>query len=1222
MDDFSKGNEAPDLSSQLNTTIQQAFKDRVGPSSYEVQDTIDQGEEVTPNTNPIQMSTGVKPEVIKPRPYQGTALIDIEDQSLEKSDMLANPDLMLLARQGLELRFGSRNLAQKASNFVAGGAGASYQSNMSDEEVYEMWQNWQRSFAGGQSVTTLNEVAFNTTLSESEKGLLGAQYIMFEKHKSIWGQDSWSEMFDGIGDYAKAAVWDPTTLMSLSVGKLIGNKSKTKIAANRLRSLSTKAYWDVIKTGGSEVAAKEAQNKVSGEVLRQSVKLKAKDILSYNAVDMGAAVVADVLYQNQLIDTGAQEEYKPVQTALVGFGSIALPAIVEGSKALTMLAKSDKAPKAFKNALKMSEELKGMTKEDINKALYGRIKWEKINADVGATFGSFSSKADFDRWSTAVAKGKEKHPRLSMSEEEGNFIRAFLFGSADNDKGGFVKSAAENGLVYVKRDDDDNITNFIGDVIAQMPKATVQKVIKEYTRAAGSKAPKTITDIKTPEELAAFWKIRQHEVGSRLWDSKHVQDILNKSFKKDGTVGSIIDDLMEDPKLKDEKKTGEYVLSMYKSILTAHLGTTGLNVKGWAGVQALNNLSDVIQGTLELSIGTLGKVSRLGSEEVNSRLIQEGRGSILGSLRRGWSFLQPGDTIESATQYFEYRPDILKELSRDLGGDSGVAAGEETLKRFNLDPKNRTNQNLEKFRDTIQTATGVKVQDELTKMLSYHTNMEMFIMREYGKSFRDFMEDPVLGYIEMHSKRFRMNVEANALDRTLRETGSKSWRGKSESSLYGSETLLGLARGVEWTSSNSGLGYALPFGKFFNTSLALIGDHTGFNFLRWGLSRSIHEGKKIINPNISDQFQSGLQSEKGLTLLSKGAVGVGGAFLLADSKVENLENGLPWKHIRREDGSILDITYDFPAAPLHIMATLIAYLRKDGEAPTDFLIEAAEILGTQTTKDLSGGYDVVKGILSAAFSEDLSSAGRTMLNAGFNATSRIVSGFTRPVDHLNQGIKLATGDFDEPDRSVQGDSWTDWKFTKKATMYSDELFEMMGLGAEESPRAVDPTNPYAHRTDMGKVMLGVRGSQGASSAQRMLASINKPTWKAFKFGNDKALKNYMGKLVAPILENKAEAYLMENPGFFDRSLSGREAVVNQMLRESKASVDQIIRLSGGPNDLYRQYKELPKKQLSRTLKFLGYDVTDPRDLLDEEGGEEMLRIIIHMAKNFNKIQEY
>ena len=89
---------------------------------------------------------------------------------------------------------------------------------MEPEKAFEIFQNWQRSFAGGQTVTTANELIYGTNADDDTRAKLGASYMLFDSMDNAFtGEGSWGEMFDAVGDYTKAAVWDPSTILSLGI---------------------------------------------------------------------------------------------------------------------------------------------------------------------------------------------------------------------------------------------------------------------------------------------------------------------------------------------------------------------------------------------------------------------------------------------------------------------------------------------------------------------------------------------------------------------------------------------------------------------------------------------------------------------------------------------------------------------------------------------------------------------------------------------------------------------------------------------------------------------------------------------------------------------------------------------------------------------------------------------------------------------------------------------
>ena len=123
---------------------------------------------------------------------------------------------MEVVRSNLEARFtpgGVLTKARRGATGLTGGAigGLSSQDyrEMSDYKVFEVWQNYQRSFAGGQTVTTGNEIAYGMSSDDSTKVKLGAGYLLFDQMDNAFtGEGSWAEMGDAIWDYSKSAVYD------------------------------------------------------------------------------------------------------------------------------------------------------------------------------------------------------------------------------------------------------------------------------------------------------------------------------------------------------------------------------------------------------------------------------------------------------------------------------------------------------------------------------------------------------------------------------------------------------------------------------------------------------------------------------------------------------------------------------------------------------------------------------------------------------------------------------------------------------------------------------------------------------------------------------------------------------------------------------------------------------------------------------------------------------
>ena len=1136
--------------------------------------------------------------------------------SLNRKRALEDPQVIALMRAGLEFRYGDRGILRKAAGAVASGISTNYSKDMEDKDVYEMWENWQRSFHGGQTSTLVSETVFLSNLEDDEKAFAAAQYLLFDKSPNIFSEDvGWMEMADGIWDYTRAAVWDSTTVMSAGVGRAF-SIGGSKAAATALRATTMSVFRSEIRKGATRAVATQAANSAAR---RAFVNIGASEAAKYSAVDFVANVAGDVLYQNLMMDVGVQEEYLAVQTGIAAFATIAIPAVLATSSGYNAFARSSAAPGFLKPFVDVTEKFRGATKEVIDKQMYARINWDTVEGQFAETIEDFSkNRGMYQKWSDSLADAKGMlGDGLNLTDSEKVFMRGFMFGPADGSTKGFVQTMEEAGLVYINRDADDNITNFIGDAMSWLQPEEVSGYIGAFTKEfedfkitpfmSGDRTISKLSDIETGAELGAFWRVRQSEVGSRLWDSSEVKRRLGRSGRRTGPAGEgeatatdLIDAMLVKPTEKiPEKQVGAYIGSMWKSTLTATPATTGANLRGWAVYTGLNSVSDLVSGALNMGVGGIQRA--IGAEDAAKVTFQAGRASILGSMRRGVAFVGMSDTLESSKGLLsQLDPKVMRALSRDMGGDSGAAAGADTIKLFGLNPDSKILKATEATRNFLQTISGIKLQDEVTKQLNFITHVEQYTRQFYGKSYNDFMDDPLLGFIEMQSPKFHDTVIRNSLDRTLRETGSLAWSGKE-----GSKFALQLARGVESVSRNSAGGYIVPFGKFFNTATAMIGDSSGINLVRY-------------SANALSRDPTRLASEEFATLASKAIVGWTGVSLLAVAKLDNIEQGRSYNMVQRDDGSIRDVSMDFPEAIMHATAQAAAHYKRDGRIPNDLFTEIGDLLLGNTTRSGANTFKLILDTLSGDVGP------RDLILTFMDATVKTAAGFTRPLDPVNSLIKLVEQDFDEPDRNTSGDRWTDHSMVKKGTRYTDQFFELLGLGPEDTPKASMGIETYGSSSAEPSLTLGTRNAGGLPLSRKMLNAIGKADWSTFQWGGDKELRSYMNRRMENIFEAHAAALYEDNPDFFTLPLLRQEVLVGQLVTESKETLQNLFELVGGPEMQYRRrLDKVNKVHLQEAMRDygLGGNLLDKvglgpglLGLLEEEGGLEKINIILSIAE--------
>lgn len=1148
---------------------------------------------------------------------------------LSQEDFIQDERLMDLVRMNMEARFrsgedyGIPGTAYSYATTAAGGATARGWQSMDDKELFETWQNYHRSLSSGQSVTTVNEVGYITQADLETKAAMGMGYKLFDSMGNIFGKDtSWGDMFDGVGDYIKGAVWDPVTILSLGAGKALSAGS-TKVAAEGFRQVGVHAAEQVLLNGGTRQAATQAGRVAINEALKQSARFTfgeaATAVARNSVVDVAANIGADIAYQNILIETGAQEEYSALQTGISALGAVAIPGIM-AARSIGRTGLDAAGARGFRN---LSYQFSVMDSEAVDAALRTTIQSNEVIGPLRTAFRQFAKDApETSAWREAADAAKEAVGEVNLNNMSQKFWQTFLFGDDTNGFVGLAQTLQNAGVEWIPRDKSDTVTRFLGDTIEWLGDDVVNDVVTNYEKVIGREldlaAAGVDADRYTAKGLAVIFRARQSWAGAALQQSSIAKRYLG--FRKadetptmfgtfqaqtgDTIVRDILDGLVKDierpEKVEADPQALRYIQSVWKRLLTAHPATTGLNLKGWFVSHNLNIVSDMVQGTIQIALSPIpyvrgvqrtidGKTISLSASEA----MQRGKGSILGALRRGAGLLDPMDTAEGAANYLALKPELAERVFTVITGDSGF---EDAAKTFNMNPDSTILKATENTTRFVQNVMGVRLQDELTKHISFMGNLDTAVRREYGMSFNDFISNRTVedAYLEMFSARWRENVDAWALDRTLRETASKGWTVNNP----GGNIMREMAGVIEWMSSNSVVGYAVPFGRFFNTATAAVGDYTGVNFIR-------HLGKRAFGRDIN------FAEEEGLALLSRAAVGWTGFYFASEQAMDKIDDGLFWNQDRREDGSIQDSTYDWPESIFRIMGQVLAHKRRDGEIPDALAKEGLAVLGAQTFRSMDTASKDIYQLADAILSLDAQEAGSLLMEQTMGLMAQIVSGATRPLDPINQAAMLMRGDTTTPDRR-QG-----YKFINEATRYIDHIF---GNITGDLPRRAYPTRDEPANVDLGRTFGGTRSTPENLPIERMMAAVGRPSWTAVRWEGPPEVKNRLDELVGPILNSVAGNYLRNNPDFGDMSLNAREAALEQVLTTAKELATQTFETSTRSDDqnleVVRDLAKVDRRDLARAQKFLGME-GDPVDILGEPNGPEQLKLLLFMAKNWD-----
>lgn len=1177
--------------------------------------------QVAPSINTLEDILNLTPEVatrkVVPQGPQSSLFIDLDkhfaekynNKPLIKEDIISDPDLIEVMTSAMEARFKPAGLLKKgykAATATAGGTigglDRDYRS-MSPEDLFETYQNYQRSLAGLQTVTVANESVYGINADDITRAKLGAGYRLFNQMDNAFtGEGSWAEAADATGDYLRAGLHDPSTLFGIGFGRLL-SVGTTKATGLALRTLAQNTYRKLLKAqlakGVALPAAKQAARVSLGR------RAAATAVIAPAIVDGGITMGADVAYQMQLIRTDAQETYSRYQTGFAALGSMVLPSLVLTKEGIKTLRAKGKLTPDFARYIDLDLTL---GKLDPKKAL-AHVR-AKLNPSMGgiftavdANFGTIRGSTrpvDFKVWDDAKqdAAGTLSQLGSKMGDNEltTQFFRRFFFGDSSQNLKGYAQVLEEAGFqVHPSMREDAKISGIFGETIKWLDDDVVRRITTQYENTIG----RPIGLGKTAEDLGDQFIQIQSGSGAALNVSSILGQIsggkLTAAEKLSAMAGKY-------HKGGDKPKRMQFGLSVYKRLLTSHLSTTGANLKGFKQLVTLNNLSDF--ATSAINFSQSGAFKLIGNTTKAEKYYNRGWGSFAGAIRRGYSVVSPDIEMAYARKYFNLDPKTREALFRDVAGDGGAF---DSIKQFNLDPNNKIYKGVDGYTKAMQTLSLARVQDDITKTWTFGNNMNQAIMREYGITPEQFFKGEWKSgqvskeavHLAMGEKRFLTNVAEKALFRTQRETASVNWSRLETDIGFGFRTI---AEGVETLTNKSPVGFIVPFGSFLNTTLATAADLTGVNAMRMAMMRAT--GKEI-------DFVTREGSEiLGKTIVGYSTIGLA-TYGLSDTDTDMLpheqkntaayrvKNGLAYNQQVLNDGSIADVRYDWPNSTIQLTAQILAHATMGefdnltslnfDKVPADLLTELGLQLGGQAIRDMENVteqsiYVFAESVLREAQDKDYIGVVDAVIGP---FVARAGQGLTRHVEPVNEFYKLFTDQSGAPDLNMVPYEYQGY------IKYIDGLVGgVTPFGSEETysdlPKKLD-TFGKSKPTSVGKQIM-FRQSGEPISAEMMMNAAGMPSWKATKFDGPAIVKRKMQSLVNPYFEVAAIKYLNKYPDFFEMEQKKKAQIVADMQKEVQGNVKALFEDGHMPQSLTMLRdlsKPSNKKKALEAMKFLG-----------------------------------
>ena len=1045
---------------------------------------------------------------------------------------------------------------------------------MSREKNVDSFLSHMRKYSAGQSVVTATELVWITNQIKKDDGealiSANAAYDLFDNMSGVFSKDyTGRERAQAVGTYLRAAIVDPTTLLSVFGAGLI-MRGAGKGTAQAVQTVARNAADAAVAKAARGNATTQAQQAIRQQVYQKSLARLAtssgvgqsaaarqaalssgafRDKVAYwaaaGAVDASLAVGIDAMYQTGMMRTGRQEDWSKLQTGAAAFMGLAVPAAGAGYEAVRYglsrpLIRESGIGVATQQDVYRAITRGGLTDLSARQAALMTAEEVAPVADQVALRFTSGLEAMIDNrqvgdWNLSVAKGRAQTEGVT-AELELDFWNAALLGEdglavALRDAG--FGSAGPMGRRY----ETDKFTNHVADVLKQLPPEVRDNVADKLRQAGGEVFPN-------------YQNMSMDQLANRL---TYVTNFAGRTNNIVSQASKIINTPLEIAKDVSDTSTGLAVRAgkdainkvryaqdyLIRSIVT-HPSTSMLNVKGWAAYEGLYAPTrDAFKVAL---YGTQAAFDQVVPGRDPMRNLQLAKANFDSFFTRWQNLADPNMSLEAAQAYLSQRPEIRNALGETLYGGVVVRRSpEEAIAQFGFDPNaniyTAKAEDAQKFFQTLWFATG---QDMYTKGASFMINMDRLVREEYGVSLRNALraEDPTT-YVA--TERWK-NIEARAVDETLKAVFSKSYH--SSVTGRGKYDPIGMAASAAEDVKQVPLAGALmPFGRFFNNTIAFMVESTPAGPLARMAGVAFQE----------DDFATSVgKAAAGSTIIYFG---------LVKTEDQYIEAGLNWKQSIADDGAVTSREFEYPYSMWKAGARILAHRERGEAVPEDLAIAFRDqvVLGqftrefNETTRGISAmfetlitGEEEINYVLMDSF---LSFAGNVVA---------ATSGYTRPLDPFNQAIAVARGeDFALPDRN-QG-----YKVLNQALRYVDQPADMLSEMLTGKP-LMQPQRVITQRGDLPATptrVISERAEAPLTNTGWMFNRVGMDDWRqAMRTRDVPEAAARFNEMFFESLEPRAKA-LRNNDEFANASLARKRLMTQEVIQEARNETKDLLKVS-------------------------------------------------------------
>jgi len=1014
-------------------------------------------------------------------------------------------------------------------------------------------------------------------------------------------------------------------------------KEGTKKTAEKV---GTKVFADGVQASRTATKAKigsyvqQTLGKTAAQ--RLATKKAITEIGITTGIDAAIGTGMEYLYQDGLVDVDAQEDINYLAVGIAAAGGIIMGGVQAG-----LIARRGMSDTAVPTMELSTPDATGFLSE-ASQAIDKYVKQKKVDVgrdwktklEGGAELSKGSKDFSHDFFKVLILGHNEGDEVIFKGMTQTAFERGFVWAKrfeddkftnwmadiiadvSDKEAQGFIKAIEKaTGNKIKVRDNDGNIIprsqvtgRDIGDILSyKMSEAgsTLGLMGQSAKQLGLSITDMELKDLYESALDAGFIRgdvaVKTIEVGDRVSSvgTKRIGEVkeidgdlatvVYRSRKGKVTTKKLRLSILKGTEPKAAKKdtdptiTGMTLEAFQKNqdrlirLLVAHPSTSALNVVGWGTNTALQSATDMSIALVNAGYGTLQKLA--GQVEKGAETQRLAKILMESNMQRVKFLLDPDMTYTAFESALQRNSEALQRLNSVLPG--GVEGTNTLLTGGKFSPGMKlVGLKTDNYIDMVQKLTLVQAQDGFTKSQEFLFQMDKKLRAATGKGWNEFYRSENIGGMSlqkyMGSKEYR-TIEANAVEDTLEAIFSKSYKG---------EGLVGtIAGGIENARKLPVIGMAVPFGRFFNATVAFTGKNApGVNMIAKGMGF-------YDNMTMKEAF-------------ARTTVSAGALWVVSNEEIDNVKKGLPLYATATAGGEVINQQFDFPISAYRAGGRIWALMRMGEKQQAmeafkqfrlDFglsgLLRNLDKAQRDTLESITLMVDPERRDVAAA----LNIAGNTL-------ASQFASPVFRAAEPLNIVAGLARGEDAAPIDRKQNN-----KLVNNAFRYIDNIIPLfMGEPLAEARQTAAGGTADIQSTKM----LGIRNIR-LTDTQRVMNRVGIPDYKldsmigASKKVKDQAPQagNTLSGIFFDIIES--ESSLLLESSWFD-NLTQEEKLQHwkgDVVPRAKDLAKTFLRMQySGPEDVtalqYDITSKFPKSGVQKGLKEL--NLGDLEDLEPNE----------------------